>query len=107
MNDLALAADLSSDGQHVHYDAPASRALAPIIDNRGRGLLRDRVEGAWMRLGGPACVQEPTDLEDVKVYLDSGGIDGARRRSGGPRGIGASSCGCMPYPTCRRPDGCR
>ena len=45
-------------------------ALAPIIDNRGRAALRDRIEGAWLRLGGPACVQEPTDLEDVKVYLD-------------------------------------
>jgi ATP-dependent exoDNAse (exonuclease V) beta subunit len=45
-------------------------ALAPIVANRGRGSLRDRVEGAWLRLGGPACVQEPADLEDVKVYLD-------------------------------------
>src|SRR5258706_1720954 len=44
--------------------------LKPAIDNRLRGTLRDRVEGAWLALGGPACVQGPTDLEDAAVFLD-------------------------------------
>ena len=33
--------------------APSSR---PALANRLRGTLRDRVEGAWLALGGPACV---------------------------------------------------
>ena len=44
--------------------------LAPAIENRGRGSLRDRVEGVWLALGGPACVQDKTDLEDAEIYLD-------------------------------------
>jgi ATP-dependent exoDNAse (exonuclease V) beta subunit len=44
--------------------------LAPAIANRGRGSLRDRVEGVWLALGGPACVESATDLEDAEIYLD-------------------------------------
>ena len=44
--------------------------LAPAIANRLRGGLRDRVEGAWLALGGPACVESETDLEDAAIYLD-------------------------------------
>jgi ATP-dependent exoDNAse (exonuclease V) beta subunit len=45
--------------------------LAPALDDRLRGTLRDRVEGVWLALGGPACVGDPTDLEDAEVYLDA------------------------------------
>ena len=44
--------------------------LAPAIAGRLRGGLRDRVEGAWLALGGPACVESETDLEDAAIYLD-------------------------------------
>jgi ATP-dependent helicase/nuclease subunit A len=44
--------------------------LAPAIANRSRGSLRDRVEGVWLALGGPACVADKTDLEDAEIYLD-------------------------------------
>ena len=44
--------------------------LAPALASRGRGSLRDRVEGAWLALGGPACVESATDLEDAEIYLD-------------------------------------
>ncbi|HWA13996.1 MAG TPA: UvrD-helicase domain-containing protein [Burkholderiales bacterium] len=44
--------------------------LRPAIEDRMRGTLRDRVEGAWLALGGPACVQEPTDLEDAEIFFD-------------------------------------
>ncbi len=45
----------------------SSAALA----NRLRGSLRNRVESAWLSLGGPACVEGETDLEDAAVYLDA------------------------------------
>ena len=44
--------------------------LRPALENRLRGTLRDRVEGAWLALGGPACVEDATDLEDAAIYLD-------------------------------------
>jgi len=44
--------------------------LGPTIANRGRGSLRERVEGVWLALGGPACVASATDLEDAEIYLD-------------------------------------
>ena len=47
-----------------------TRILAPAIANRSRGSLRDRVEGVWLALGGPACVEDATDLEDAEVFLD-------------------------------------
>ena len=56
--------------------------LAPALAERERGTLRDRVEGVWLALGGPACVASETDLEDAEIYLDelerletAGGID--------------------------------
>jgi ATP-dependent exoDNAse (exonuclease V) beta subunit len=45
--------------------------LAPALTDRLRGTLRDRVEGVWLALGGPACVGDATDLEDAEVYLDA------------------------------------
>jgi ATP-dependent exoDNAse (exonuclease V) beta subunit len=44
--------------------------LAPAFANRLRGTLRDRVEGVWLALGGPACVEDATDLEDAEIFLD-------------------------------------
>ncbi len=44
--------------------------LAPAIASRGRASLRDRVEGVWLALGGPACVESATELEDAETYLD-------------------------------------
>lgn len=44
--------------------------LAASIAERGRRSLRERVEGAWMALGGPACVEQPVDLEDAQVLFD-------------------------------------
>ena len=44
--------------------------LRPALENRLRGTLRDRVEGVWLALGGPACVEDATDLEDAEIYFD-------------------------------------
>ncbi|HZT63336.1 MAG TPA: UvrD-helicase domain-containing protein, partial [Burkholderiales bacterium] len=59
---------LSADGQ-VRVDR-VREVLAPLVKNRLRGSLRDRVEGAWLALGGPACVESETDLEDAEIFLD-------------------------------------
>jgi ATP-dependent exoDNAse (exonuclease V) beta subunit len=44
--------------------------LKPALENRLRGTLRDRVEGVWLALGGPACAEDATDLEDAGIFLD-------------------------------------
>jgi ATP-dependent exoDNAse (exonuclease V) beta subunit len=61
-------AHLSADGQK-RVDRIRS-VLAPRVENRLRGSLRERVEGAWLALGGPACVESETDLEDAEIFLD-------------------------------------
>jgi ATP-dependent helicase/nuclease subunit A len=59
---------LSEDGRgRIQRILPA---LEQAIAERGRRPLRDWVEGAWMRLGGPACVQDETALEDAAAYFD-------------------------------------
>ena len=49
--------------------ARVRKVLAKCLGNRARGSLRDSVEGAWLALGGPACVDEVTDLEDAEIFL--------------------------------------
>jgi ATP-dependent helicase/nuclease subunit A len=44
--------------------------LRPALEDRLRGTLRDRVEGVWLALGGPACVLDATDLEDAEIFFD-------------------------------------
>ena len=44
--------------------------LEPALEQRLRGTLRNRVEGAWLALGGPACVEDATDLEDAEIFFD-------------------------------------
>ena len=66
--DEAGVARLSEDGR-----ARLERTAAVLRDsmaNRLRASLRDAVEGAWLALGGPACVADETDLEDAGIYLD-------------------------------------
>jgi ATP-dependent exoDNAse (exonuclease V) beta subunit len=59
---------LSPDGQQ-RVERVRS-VLGPLVKNRLRGSLRDGVEGAWLALGGPACVADGTDLEDAEIFLD-------------------------------------
>jgi len=58
-------------------DADARRRLVRICNvfatalaRRLRGNLRDRVEGVWLALGGPACCADVTELEDAEIFLD-------------------------------------
>ena len=68
MHDEARLASLSADGR-----ARLERTreiLARFIAARRRASLRDCVEGAWLALGGPACVESALDLEEADIYLD-------------------------------------
>ncbi len=53
----------------------AERAFTALADARslaGRRSLRDRVEGAWHRLGGPYCLQRPaSETTEAKLFLDT------------------------------------
>jgi ATP-dependent helicase/nuclease subunit A len=44
--------------------------LAAALAARRRRSLRRQVEGAWLALGGPACVEGESDLEDAGVLFD-------------------------------------
>lgn len=44
--------------------------LAPFVQHRLRGTLRERVEAAWLALGGPACASTPGDLDDAETFFD-------------------------------------
>ena len=59
---------LSADGQ-----ARIGRMIPVFGDafaRRGRLPLRRMVEGVWTALGGPACLENRTELEDAAAYLD-------------------------------------
>src|SRR5437899_2644377 len=44
-------------------------AIAPALKQRGRVPLTMLVRGAWLALGGPACVAEPIDLAVADRYF--------------------------------------
>ncbi|HUL56992.1 MAG TPA: UvrD-helicase domain-containing protein [Usitatibacter sp.] len=68
LHDEARLAALSADGRG--RVARAMPVLERSIGARRRASLRDAVEGAWLSLGGPACVEREMDLEDAEIYLD-------------------------------------
>ena len=67
IQDEQRVAQLSVDGR-VRL-ARALAALATSLAQRARGPLREHVAGAWYALGGPACVEQETDLEDAETYF--------------------------------------
>ncbi len=68
---------LSEDG------AARVQRILPVLEQaiaeRGRRPLREWVETTWLQLGGPACVQDDTALEDAAAYFEllEGLADGA------------------------------
>ncbi len=68
MHDPERLVRLSDDGRARL--ARVRAVLEPVQSEALRYSLRERVEGAWMALGGPACVDAPTELEDADIFLD-------------------------------------
>jgi ATP-dependent exoDNAse (exonuclease V) beta subunit len=57
--------------ENGHSRLAATReVIGRYIARRSRTSLRSAVEGAWLALGGPACVESETDLEDAEIFLD-------------------------------------
>ncbi|MGA2182504.1 MAG: UvrD-helicase domain-containing protein [Bryobacteraceae bacterium] len=72
---LTLADLLALGTPQVSADGAARLArIKPILDRaiqeRGRRRLRELVEGAWIALAGPSCVQHDSDLDDAAAYFD-------------------------------------
>jgi ATP-dependent exoDNAse (exonuclease V) beta subunit len=53
---------------------PRLARVLPILEQalaeRGQRPLRDWVEATWLRLGGPACVEDDAALDDAAAYFD-------------------------------------
>ncbi len=80
LQDDALLGRLSTDGQQRL--ARLRKVFVQAMTARFRHGLRHWVEAAWLQLGGPACVDNATDLEDAEVFLallqqldSAGGLD--------------------------------
>ncbi|HEV2008011.1 MAG TPA: 3'-5' exonuclease, partial [Burkholderiales bacterium] len=68
MNDAARVATLSAGGRERLSRVDA--VLRACVEHRCRNSLRERISGAWFALGGPACVEDTTDLEDAEIYFE-------------------------------------
>ena len=44
--------------------------LEKAVEQRGRVPLRALVEDTWLRLGGPACVADDSEIADANAYFD-------------------------------------
>ncbi len=77
MRDPALLTGLSDDGRERVVQLAAD--LEACFAQRGRFPLRDWIEGAWQRLGGPAALSGARDLELAAQFfatlddVDTGG----------------------------------
>ena len=67
MHDEARVQQLSADGTRRLLRVRA--ILAEFIAARRRAPAARWIEGAWLALGGPACVQDRADLEDAQAYF--------------------------------------
>jgi ATP-dependent exoDNAse (exonuclease V) beta subunit len=65
--DDARIARLSADGRTRALRLRA--VFVECIEHRVRKPLREQVAGAWYALGGPACVDSASDLEDAETYF--------------------------------------
>ncbi|MGH8753213.1 MAG: UvrD-helicase domain-containing protein, partial [Burkholderiales bacterium] len=67
INDGISTARLSEDGRKRM--TRVREALGAALARRRREPLRRWIEGAWLALGGPACAEDETDIEDAQVFL--------------------------------------
>lgn len=68
MQDPLVLDAVSEDGRR--RIARVVDALVPALDERGRRPLRRVVEGAWLSLGGPATVENASELQDARSFLE-------------------------------------
>jgi ATP-dependent helicase/nuclease subunit A len=66
-NDIILDAIGTSDQGRLQRIAPT---LLEAVDQRGRQSVRSLIESAWIKLGGPACVDNASELDDAATYFD-------------------------------------
>ncbi|NNF52770.1 MAG: UvrD-helicase domain-containing protein [Gammaproteobacteria bacterium] len=45
-------------------------ALWPVLNSAERGAFRDWIEGAWRRLGGPACLTDANELSNAEAFFE-------------------------------------
>jgi ATP-dependent exoDNAse (exonuclease V) beta subunit len=68
LDDAEAWQQLSADGRaRLHR---ALDVLRPALEARGRASVTDRVRGAWLALGGPACFDDPLDLEAARLFFE-------------------------------------
>jgi ATP-dependent exoDNAse (exonuclease V) beta subunit len=67
LHDDRRTGQLSADGRA--RVARVRAALGSSLLQRVRAPLREQVAGAWYALGGPACMEFETDLEDAETYF--------------------------------------
>jgi ATP-dependent helicase/nuclease subunit A len=58
---------LSADGKERY--TRFAEIIAPLREERGRRPLATALRGAWLALGGPACVIDPIDLEAADRFF--------------------------------------
>ncbi len=68
MRDPARCQSLSDNGQQRLSRVRGT--IGDAIDRRGTMPVRRWVEGVWVGLGGPACLDSRTGLEDAAAFLD-------------------------------------
>jgi ATP-dependent exoDNAse (exonuclease V) beta subunit len=67
MNRDTAVSRLSEDGSKRL--TRVRETLGAALARRRREPLRRWIEGAWLALGGPACAEDETDIEDAQVFL--------------------------------------
>jgi len=82
----AIAAALAGEAPDLGGDGRTRLGRAgPILLEcarlRGRAPARTVVESAWLRLGGPACIDNPSELDDAETFF---GLVEALERDGLP-----------------------
>jgi len=68
MNDELRMIKISEDGQQRLLKL--REVLNKAMVNRRRKSLRRMVEMVWMEIGGPATLEDESDLENVQTYFD-------------------------------------
>ena len=66
----ALAASIAPGAPERQRLLRIAPVLLEAAKRRGRESVRSLLESTWNRLGGPACVQNPSELDDAATYFE-------------------------------------